>query len=272
MRTVPLLLLLSACEPPDPAPQGLEDLIRFTFTHYPEDEDGRNDVSLADAARNLSVWMDENVDDLTVGFAATLEHRLTDDDLDVLDPAPVVKDGPAALGVLVARWLPCTLDQWDGLYVDDAQGTLFPDSYIRYERRDKEGFDCYADGTCHEASWQADIEKELSALSVEYTFSLASGLRRTDAAPPDSDVPFPAHFSQSWMLAPAVLSNTAIGDFRQNYQLETAYPKDGGLVHTFAFWVHLESDLNTEASPFVLGYIAGLEETHDELTRLCTGE
>jgi hypothetical protein len=270
MKPTVLLVVALGCNPPDPAPEDLEDLVRFTFTHYDEDEEGRNDRSLADAAANMAAWTEANVADIETGHSATLEHRLTDEDLSVLSPAPAALDGPAALGVLVMRRLPCTLALWEDLYLIDDQSTVFPDSYVSYARRNRDGAECWEDGSCGQVRWEAAVQKEESLLGVEYSFDIASGIRRTEAAPVDADEPFPARFSRTWMLAPAEISNPDLGDFRQNYQLESVWPSGDGIVSAYAFWTELASDtLLTESNPFVQGYIDGLEETHDIMAAWC---
>ena len=53
----------------------------------------------------------------------------------------------------------------------------------------------------------------------------------------------------------------SIGRFRQSYQFEFLVPRDGGQLHFYAMWTHLESEsLNTEASIFLNSYIEGIAD------------
>ena len=67
---------LVACQPPDPAPEDLSELLRFTFSHY-DTEDAAYDVSLADAAVNLLTWWETEAEraedfDAALGYGASL--------------------------------------------------------------------------------------------------------------------------------------------------------------------------------------------------------
>lgn len=274
LRPPPLSLLpfafTLACTRPDPAPEDLESLLRFTFSHYPDE--GANEQSLAGAAANLRAFIDSTIEDPSEPWDAELEQRLADLELGTLDPPPEFQDGAAALGVFSLQRTTCSLDEWQDIYLTDDQASLFPGAYASYERSNQSDFECFEDGRCPEATWHANIGKDLDLLGVHYDFEVRSGIRRIDALPPVGEERVEAMFSRTWMLRPATLSNDDLGDFRQNYQLEILLPDGDGGLHLFALWTDLHSEtLNTESSLFVDGYIDGLHDTFEDLTVLCEG-
>lgn len=266
----------SGCRVPDPAPVELDDIVHFGFSRYAADEDDLNDRTLADVAENLTQWWANNdIDDLE-GFEATDDTRLTQEDLDTLSPVPEVMDGEAAIGVIVGRRTDCTLQDIDRLYLNDDQGSLFPDNYVSYDRTRTSEFDCFQSGDCEEATWTTDIVQEQQVLgTITYEFTLASGIRQVDAVPADGSLGDPtvqARLSRTWMLEPAVLT-PSIADFRQSYQLEIMTPWNGGIIHMYGMWTELQSDaLNTESAIFINSYIDGLRDTLDELEVHCQAE
>lgn len=266
-----LFVALGACERPDPAPADLEALVRFAFGHYPPD--GANDQSLADAATNLRLWLESEVGSAEEPWDAELQERLSDIELDTLDPAPEVREGSAALGVFSVQRTSCSLAEWEEIYLENDQASLFPGAYASYERHDQSDFDCFRDGRCGEATWHADIVKEQVILgTITYEFEVRSGIRRVEAVPPGGEDPVEARLSRTWMLRPATLSTPDLGDFRQNYQLEILLPEGDGGLHFFALWTDLQSEtLNTESSVFVDGYVDGLHDTFADLDVLCEG-
>ena len=250
--------------------------MRFGFSRYSGDADDFNDRTLADVAENLTIWWEENDIDDIEGFEATDDTRLTDEDLGSLDPPPEALNGAEAVGVIVGRRTDCTLEDIDRLYLNDDQGSLYPDNYVSYDRTRTSEFDCFTGGECEEATWTTDIVQEQQVLgTVTYEFTLGSGLRQVDAVPADGSLGDPtvsARLSRTWMLAPAVLT-PSLADFRQSYQLEIITPWNGGVIHMYGMWNELASNtLNTESGPFINGYISGLRDTLDALEEHCRAE
>lgn len=286
MRPLLLLLpLLAACAPPEPAPEDIEDLMLFTFRHYEADE-GTNARSLADAGKNLLTffdsrsWIDEDSNDpdadFEAGFEATVE-RLTHDESDLLDPEPEVNEPEAAVGVLVARWQDCTLQELDDIYMEADQGRLFPENYVSYERTRFDDRDCYAGGDCNASDWEADIIQEQNVIGTTYTYdmTLASGIRRFDAIPASDDITAPkleGRVSRTWLTNEAQIEPSDFARFYQNYQIEIMVPSGSGLVHFYAQWTHLEAGvLNTEAAVFLNSYLEGMFEYLDDMESNCGG-
>jgi hypothetical protein len=267
----------SACRRPDPAPETLEDLLLFTFSHYPVD-DATHASSLADAAQNLRDWYlagEPGWEEPERGWSGELLERLSDSELSALDEVPPQADPEACVGIVVARRSPCTLSDIDRLFLNDAQDELFPDDYESYVRRRQSGYECLPGGDCVEATWTSDIVKveRVILTDVTYDFSLDNGLRRVDATPPGavpSDEPVDARVARAWMTDEATLSPDNIARFIQNYQLEILVPEGSGLLHFYAQWTHVESgEINTEAGVFLDEYIEGLHAYMDQLDAHC---
>ena len=272
---LPVVASLAACTPPDPAPEDLSELLRFTFSHYATD-DVANDVSLADAAVNLLTWWQteaETVDDFdpVLGYSASLtedEDRLSAAELDTLDPAPVGVRGEDAVGVIVAMRTDCGLDDIDRLYLQDDQLALFPDNYLSYGRSQQE-YDCYRDGDCPEATWVSAIEQNIFG-NLNATYELNNQLRGLDAEAPDG-TPVRARLVRAWLREGAELSDPNLGGWHQNYQLEFMIETDDGVLHVYPQWVEVEiTSVDTEAGWLLGQYISGLQEYVRQLEEHCT--
>ncbi len=273
-----MTLLLVACDPPEPAPEDVDELMSFVFRHY-ELEDDNQARSLADAGVNLLRWFDgrswidpESADpdaEYDAGFGATIS-ALSDVALDSLDPPSQTSDAGNAVGVMVARWQDCSLADLDRIYLNPDQFTLFPENYLSYERSAFEGVECFRDGSCDRADWHTAIGQQ--QLAYTYTMEMASGFRRIDAVPAsdDSAEALPARLSRTWMLDEPQLTPVDDTRFIQNYQLEFMIPHDGGVVHFYGQWTHLEAPgINTEAGIFLNSYVDGLYEYLDQMQVLC---
>ncbi len=275
IRVLPVALLITACTPPDPAPEGLSELLGFAWSHYSFEVDG-NEVSLADAGRNFEAWFSADVEalddyDTEVGFQASLTEdtdRLPDDALLDLDPAPVHAKGENAVGVVVALHTECSLADMDRLYTIDDQASLHPDNYLSYERSDTFGYDCFLDGSCDEFGWVSTIRNEL-VLNAEAEFVLHNQVRRVSAEAPDG-TQVEARVGRTWMSEEATLDPSTIGRWFQNYQLEVMIERPDGILHIYPQWVEVEvGELNTEGGAFLNGYVEGLHEYILETEELC---
>jgi hypothetical protein len=256
-------LALAACQPPERAPSDIDDILLFAYRHYNSD-DPNSAASLADASIALQRWYDER-EDPTQPIEAQVA-RLGAEELAVLTPAPTFVDGAAAVGVLFAREVQCTPAQVAELYLDDDQMALFPGDFASYARSDRQAMDCYLEESCPEAQWVASVVKEQQVFvtTVTYTFSMTSGMRSFDAVPAGAalgDASVEGRVVRVWMNEEALVDPEWIGRFRQSYQFEFLVPRDGGQLHFYAMWTHLESDsLNTEASVFLNSYIDGIAD------------
>ena len=267
-----ILVMQLACTPPERAPSDIDDIILFSYRHF-DSAEPTSGSSLADAALALQRWYDGR-DEPEVPIEAQIA-RLGADELAVLDPAPGVSDGPAAVGVLFARDVACTPGQIAALYLDDDQMTLFPGNFSSYARSGRENMDCYLSETCPEAQWTASVVKEQQVFltSVTYTFAMTSGIRSFDARPPDAapgDPTVQGQVVRVWMNDEATVDPDTIGHFKQSYQFEFLLPRDGGTLHFYAMWTDLESEsLNTESSIFLNSYIDGISDYMIELEAHC---
>ena len=261
-----------ACTPPERAPADIDDILLFSYRHYGS-EDPNSGRSLADAALALEHWYDGREEPQEPIEAQVA--RLGPDELAVLDPQPGVADGAAAVGVLFARDVACTPAQIAELYLDDNQMLLFPTSFTSYARSERENMECYLQETCPETQWMASVVKEQQVFltPVTYTFTMTSGMRSFDAQPPDAqpgDPTIKGRVVRVWMNDEAVVAPDTIGRFRQSYQFEFLVPRNGGTLHFYSMWTHLESNsLNTEASVFLNSYIDGIADYMTELEAHC---
>jgi hypothetical protein len=261
-----------ACSPPERAPSDIDDILLFSYRHYGS-ENPTSASSLADAALALERWYDERDDPLAPIEAEVA--RLGAEELAVLEPQPEFTDGSAAVGVLFARDVDCTPSEIAQLYLDDDQMSLFPSSFTSYSRSDRENMDCYLEESCPEAQWTASVVKEQQVFltPVSYTFTMTSGMRSFSAQPPDAspdDPPVQGRVVRVWMNEEAVVDPSTLGQFRQSYQFEFLVPRNGGTLHFYAMWTHLDSEsLNTESSIFLNSYIDGIADYMVELEAYC---
>ncbi len=277
IRALPVVLLITACTPPDPAPEGLSELLGFAWSHYSFEVEG-NEVSLADAGRNFEAWFSEDVEslegyDTEVGFQASLTEdsdRLPDEALTDLDPAPVHAQGENAVGVVVALHTNCTLADMDSQYTNPDQSSLHPDNYLSYARSEEFGYTCFLDGSCDEFGWISTIRNEL-ILGAESEFLLHNQIRRISAEALDG-TQVEARLGRTWMSEEAVIDPDTAGRWFQNYQLEYLLERPDGLLHIYPQWVEVEvGELNTEGGVFLNSYVEGLHEYILEVESHCEG-
>ena len=266
---------LVACQPPDPAPEDLSELLRFTFSHN-DTEDAAYDVSLADAAVNLLTWWETEAEraedfDAALGYGASLieeEDRLSEAELETLDPPPEGVRGADAVGVIVAMRTACNLDDIERIYLDDDQSTLFPDSYLSYDRSEQQ-YDCYLDRDCPEATWVSAIEQGIFG-NLTASYELNNQLRGLEAEAPDGTL-VRALLVRAWLREGAELSDPNLGGWHQNYQLEFMIETDSGLLHVYPQWVEVEiSNVDTEAGWLLGQYISGLRDYLRQAEEHCT--
>jgi len=266
---VALAVVAIGCPKPDPAPEELSELLRFTWSHY-DLEEPTNEISLADAGLNLETWFETEAEafedyDPEQGFGASLTEetdRLPNDILTDLLPPPEVVDGESAVGVVVAIRSDCTLQDIDRIYTITNQMDLYPDNYIAYDRRDEVNYDCFVDGECDEMSWVSEITNSLPLNTTAY-FELQNRMRRVHTEALDG-TPIEGRLTRTWMLQEAELTPASIGRWFQNYQMEYIFETpamDSTTLHIYPQWVHVQlGELNTEANAFLNSYIEGLRD------------
>ncbi len=129
-------LLLAACgAPPPPAPEGLDDSVRFIMNEFYAD-----DPTFGAGLTGLLNWVDTEGGDLldvdpNVGNVADfrLDTLLTADDTAQM-PTTHGRDPSAAPGVVGLAELECGWDEGEQVHARPDQDMVFEDEWTRYDR------------------------------------------------------------------------------------------------------------------------------------------
>ncbi len=138
----------SACKPPPPAPEGLDDSTSYLVREFWAD-----DALFQAGIQGFMNWFEEEGKDL-VGVGATTENTeaftigaLSDDDIQYLpldeqvitswdkgEPVHEDRDISLAAGVVSLAEMDCTIEETLGLLARPDQDTMFPKDWEGYER------------------------------------------------------------------------------------------------------------------------------------------
>ncbi len=267
---LPLSLLLLACPPPPvAAPASIDELAHWSFTTY-EPGDPTSDSLRAEAMDNLLAWQEQHVETGEEGGSLS---DLTEEEISSLSSLQGHPDPGEAVGVYIARQLPCTLEQVSAILLEPHQDEQYPGNYTSYQREFLSDSQCFLNESCDFVDWVASVEDSVSLAS--FTYQMHSGVRRWVFPRGEGEEgPTTAVASQTYMPAAAVSSAPDVGGFEQTYQVEVFVP-DGEemVVHLYGFWNEAYLNLgDADEGWWANQYLDSLRDWDDRTAELCQGE
>ena len=251
------LLLLSACNTGEPAPEELDALVHWFWVEAEAGED----ASLADGLVNLHAAVDGDALD---GPERAEITRLTEEEVALVRLDEEV-DPSLANGMLLVNTLPdCTVERLRDILTAADQDQKYPGSYDVYERTYASSQDDWDAGTAPTLTWQVDYETS-NFLTGPYSSTLLGWIRGVD---PDgapfllqrTHLPFPSRFEDDSK------------SFTQYYQLELYWERDDGQVlHVLGIWrqMDLGEGLTTEDDIVIATTLSSMEDWDEQTNTLC---
>lgn len=213
------------CAPaPEPAPSDYEDLLRFLFSHF-RDEDP---ASLQTATERIGTFMAD------AAFRESAEagqyvNSLSEDSVDALDEQD--RSAEALEGVTVVTTSPHTPEAIAGTITWEGFGDVIADSFDVYEREFDRPSACFADKSCDELNAESYSESQWAGL-VEMKTRYKIEFRWLDTALGG------VWLHRFWLVEPA-------GDpegvyMRNNYYVAAALPDLAGCARVHSNWFDLD--------------------------------
>jgi len=226
-RTLPIVLALScfACKPPPDAPEDLDDLCGYLYSHHDDEDLDAMEAGLS----NLAAWLDLHWEEASEGYVVT---ELTQETVDSLDGTQRSVQG--ILGLAMAHRSSHDVLASATAIAGTAQDVVFPELYDSYEREYIGDPECFLDQDC----------PRLEALE-EMVTSYALGVTSTSNAhsqylwgEPD---PGSAMVMRNWFVAPPEVNFDWIS-IQEQYYLNLFLPRDNGSYRLQAMWLVFEQD------------------------------
>jgi hypothetical protein len=220
MRSIlPCIALLAACAPPE-APEDLQLLAAYIFTHG-DDED---DEELVAGLENLSAWMDQDQEeDIEEGYQINLlgEEAVSDlegTDFDLTDDL---------IGAAVAHESTHVVSDFAQVLIAENWVDVIVDQYEYYDKTYTEGQDCVLAKDCLVA--KATSESELVQLGISIISKNRIQYRWVETSEGWAVV------HRSWLTEPPVVSSDIVEPNSQFF-LSVTLPRDP-IVRIQATWI-----------------------------------
>ncbi len=248
-----MVWLLLACNTPDAAPRDLDTVAHDLWAHYAAEDDEGLRLDIVDL-RGLvdpdalpleGTFTDLTADEAAVGGAAGV------------DPGP-------AVGLYVANFVDCTPDEMERILFATNQDELYPGNYTAYQRDYTTDVEAYEARTATHLAWDSTYSVTIP-LTGDYTSTIRGGVHYTADG---EDGPYLT--SRTVMPAPATTDPDTIV-FDVDFQMEAFYPHDGGVIHVFGMWRHIDlpSGFGTDSDIGVRLIIDGLHGWDEDTTKIC---
>jgi hypothetical protein len=255
-----LLLALCGCAPLDPAPEDLDGLFHYIWSHLDEGAD----EELAGAAVNAHAAVDGGT------LAEPLDGTVTDLDRAALETVgmPASADPAAAVGLYRVGWLPCSLDQVERAAISDELVELYPDLIDDSERTYLSDLAAYQSREAATLDWESRIEDSLAGTA--YSKRVLGGIRRIPVLDDVASPWGPVLVTRAWLPEPAVFD----GDdyyWDQDYQVDLYLERaPGEVLHLLALWRSVGMGTITSDNEFMQTMILKARADWDERTaELC---
>ena len=236
------VLASSACHSLDPAPQALEDMLPWLYPNWETASDSElaaRFVELGGAATPVTVGNPLKGRLGKLGPHSIAPYNLSPRDISKAD------------GLFLFNAFHCTLPQLEKILIAKEQDTLFPDSYVGYQKIYETNIDDYKARKTNILHWQSNLTANKVVATLEET--LEGGVRFI----PDqgkAKTPWGAALV-AWTLMPNPAKlNDPDYFWRQDYQIEMYYERSPNeIVHAYGMWreVYVTSFFDSTTDGFV---------------------
>lgn len=255
--------IAAGCTELDPAPEDLDGLFHYTWSHYADGKDEELSRAAVNAHRAVDGALLEDV----------LEGTVSDLDRAALDLVGMGADVSAAdpVGLFRVGVMPCSLAQVEVAVVSADQGELYADLVDGFSREYAGDEEAYLDGETATLSWVTEIEDSLAG--TPYVKQVAGGIRRVPVNGAGEEPSGPVLVTRSWLVEPAVFEGGGDYFWDQDYQVELLYERAAGeAIHLLALWRHVGMGAITSDNEFMQTMILEARGDWDERTaELCEG-
>lgn len=263
-----LLLALLACHSTRPAPDDLDGLAHWFWSHYDgADAADRGAEPGDDAVLAASLNLDAAVGELTKPMTGTLTDLSADEQAVLGLDAP--QDIAAAAGMFLMNTVPCSLDQIERITIALEQDALYPDTYTDYARSYTSDVDAYLARETPYLTWASSIDAEV--LGAGYHEDIDGGARYV--SDPDGAAFGDMLMTRVYLPTPATFEDgNDAKSFTQDYQLEIYYSRDAGtVVHAYVLWRQMDygGGLDTDDSSAQSLMLSALIDWDDANAGLC---
>lgn len=299
-----IALSFSACTPPPPAPEGLDEAARFVFREFYGD-----DATIGAGLTGLMNWYDDEgyslldqgatIDEETEAegvqpaSAFTLADLQSEDlvRLSLPDDDRHIED---ANGTVSLQEMPCTWSETEALLARPDQEVVFEGTFDSYERtyvtsrsdyesaRDSLEFtpilselpDLHSDDYVHDGletsimltSNQIASTELGVTLEYEYLLDFRHGVYEVQGEL------LPVWMILSWLKEPAS-GPGGVNTFEQSYSLEVTYGTGNSSLRIFANWSFVDSVIAGPDSPiWTTGAVNKSRDAAQRLSDICSGE
>ena len=290
-------LLSSACQPPPPAPEGLEEASRYMIREFYKD-----DATIGAGLTGLLNWYDSSGYEL-VNQGATAEDAgeafqledITDADIVNLPAFDDGRDLSQANGIVSLSEMNCTWQESESYLVRRDQHVVFDDfaTYSRTYETSRESFE-----TATSALTFPLIDQELAGIStgeVELTTEQTGGMLLTRNEVQSSEFGVTLNYSLvlhfrhgiyqiqeeqipvmmilSWLPESVDSTSGSATTFEQSYSIEVNYGIGDKTLRIFAVWTYVDSSiLNQDSSIWSIGAVNKSRDAAVRLSEICEGE
>ena len=299
-----IALSFSACTPPSPAPEGLDEAARFVFREFYGD-----DATIGAGLTGLMNWYDDEGYSLA-GQSATIDEEtetegvqpasaftvadLQWEDLARLSLPADDRQIEDANGTVSLQEMPCTWAETEALLTRPDQQVVFEGTFDNYERtyvtsrneyedaRESLEFapilsvlpDLHADDHVHDGLETSVLltanqitSTELGVtLEYEYLLDFRHGVYEVQGEM------LPVWLILSWLKEPAS-GQGGNNTFEQSYSLEVTFGNGDSSLRIFANWSFVDSVLAGPDSPiWTTGAVNKSRDAAQRLSDICSGE
>ncbi len=234
MRPAPLialsLLLATGCRPP-PAPEKLDELCGYLFSHF-EDENPRE---MEAGLTNLETWLLKNLEDTLEGYTVS---NLSEETIAALDDRSHNVDG--LLGAAVGTESPYDPYAIGVTLASADQEDLMPDAHEFYERTYETDLDCWVEMECEYLETSNYMEDDYPIIGEIHTSNYGQW-RWLEIESGDVMV------QRTWFTGPSDVLGVDWFELNDQYYLNVLLPQGKGTLTLQTMW--LEAKMSGDQVP-----------------------
>jgi hypothetical protein len=206
-------LVALGCRPAPPeAPETLDELCAFVFSHHP-DEDA---TELIAGVEQLADWLDANPEDALEGYSVQAPGE---DAIDALDGEDRTAEG--MIGLAVSRQSRHPLDETAWALIGVDQDEIYPETYDAYAREYVSGPDCFLAHEC-------DAMEAYEEMSSSFALGMTSESRSHNQYRWIETGRGTALVHRNWLREPPTVNNVLLEVHEQAY-VDVLVPGDDGV-------------------------------------------